>query len=188
MKNFLKSTVLLALFGLMACGGNSKDTLGPGDADEITAGTMGICNRTPQVRDAILTMLSDIDNCALVTKAHLSSITRLNLNDQGITDLRRADFYGLDNLPGLSLSFNSLSTLKEGVFAGLSSLKSLDLSFNSLHTLPAGVFSDLDSLRLLGLDYNSLSTLPASVFSDLDSLRFLRLDSNDLNTIPEGVF
>ncbi len=115
MKIFLKNAVLFALFGLMACGGNSNDTLGPGDSDEITAGTMGICNRTPQVRDAILTVLSDIDNCALVTKAHLSSITRLDLNGQGITDLRRADFDGLDNLPGLSLSFNSLSTLKEGV-------------------------------------------------------------------------
>lgn len=159
MKIFLKNAVLFALFGLMACGGNSKDTLGPGDSDEITAGTMGICNRTPKVRDAILTVLSDIDNCALVTKAHLSSITRLDLNGQGITDLRRADFGGLDNLPGLSLSFNSLSTLKEGVFSGLSSLKSLDLSFNSLHTLPAGVFSGLDSLRWLGLDYNSFVML-----------------------------
>ena len=105
----------------------------------VSTSTRGICDRTPQVRDAILKLLP-VDDCALVTEAHLSSITSLDLENRGrpIRALQGVDFSGLSSLRDLSLHNNSLSTLPEGVFSGLSSLQNLPLYNNSLSTLPEG--------------------------------------------------
>ena len=150
--------------------------------------TMGICNRTPQVRDAILRVLSAVDDCALATTEQLSSITGLYLGEACITALEEADFSGLSGLKGLELSQNKLTTLLEGVFASLDSLQVLELRYNGLRTLPEGVFSGLSNLKGLALSYNGLSTLPEGVFSDLSSLQRVGLRSNGLSALPDGVF
>ena len=47
------------------------------------AQTAGICDRTQEVRDAILTKLSDVSDCANVTGTHLGGITGdLTLSDK----------------------------------------------------------------------------------------------------------
>ena len=47
------------------------------------AQTAGICDRTQEVRDAILTKLSDVSDCANVTDTHLGGITGdLTLSDK----------------------------------------------------------------------------------------------------------
>ena len=55
----------------------------------------GICGRTPQVRDALLSLIPEVTDCALVTEAHLSTIRdTLNLRKQEITVLKAGDFAG----------------------------------------------------------------------------------------------
>ncbi len=149
----------------------------------------GICGRTPQVRDVLLSLIPEITDCALVTEAHLSTIRdTLYLRKQEITALKAGDFAGLSNLSVLRLGSNSLTALPKAIFSGLDSLQDLQLGANALSSLPGGVFSKLSNLQRLDLGGNALTVLPGGVFSDLSDLQILLLYVNKLHTLPSGVF
>ena len=96
------------------------------------AQSSGICDRTQEVRDAILTKLSDVSDCANVTDSHLAGITGdLTLSDKSISALKTGDFKGLSGLEQLYLDTNDLSDLPDGIFEGLESLDTLWLNFNT---------------------------------------------------------
>ena len=135
-----------------------------------------LSERTPQVRDAI------------VTEARLASFYSLALDSWNITSLKAGDFDGLTSLTTLSLSNNQLGTLPAGIFNGLTSLTSLDLSSNQLSALPADIFDGLTSLATLNLWSNPLNTLPEGLFEGLTSLTTLNLGYNHLNNLPAGIF
>ncbi len=78
----------------------------------------GVCDRTPQVRNALRRSLP----CARVSESDLAGVRTLDLSDTGLAALRPADFSGLDNLRALDMSGNSLASLPDGVFAGLGAL------------------------------------------------------------------
>ena len=78
----------------------------------------GVCDRTPQVRDALRRSLP----CARVSESDLAGVRTLDLSNAGLAALRPADFSGLDNLRALDMSGNSLASLPDGVFAGLGAL------------------------------------------------------------------
>ena len=145
-----------------------------------------VCNRTPQVRDALVERLGRV--CEDITTAHLAEVRILGVDDPKFTTLQANDFRGLIALEYLLLDRNSLTSLPEQVFSGLTSLEELWLQDNSLSTLPEGVFGGLHSLRNLYLYRNSLSALPPEVFRDLRNLRELRLWGNSLSELPEGIF
>ena len=145
----------------------------------------GVCDRTPQVRDAIVQRLTSLwesppPNCQWVNAEHLASIDVLHFLSKGITSLKPGDFAGLSNLTTLNLTGNDLTALPESLFSELSSLDTLYLDRNDLTDLPTGVFSGLFGLETLSLSFNDLTTLRRNAFSDLISLRFLYLDSNNL--------
>ena len=134
------------------------------------AQTVDICDRTPEVRDAILEQL-EADDCAAVEG--LANVSRLDVEERGLTALRAVDFDGLTNLRELHLYGNELTALPAGVFDGLTNLRVLWLHRNRLTALPADVFDSLGSLELLGLSNNWLTDLPAGVFDRLASLERL---------------
>ena len=148
------------------------------DAEPII---VNICDRTPQVRDAILAKLTDVSDCAAVTDADLGGITgELVLSIREILVLKSGDFEGLANLDDLQLTDSGLETLPEDVFDGLTGLTSLYIvRNNALETLPQGIFDGLTSLRALHLAENSLSDLPEAVFGGLASLESLQLGGNE---------
>lgn len=78
------------------------------------AQTVDICDRTVQVRNAILEAL-ETDDCAAV---------------EGLASIE-------------SLSIDGLANLQAGDFDGMTGLKDLIMSHGSLLRLPAGVFDDL---------------------------------------------
>ena len=152
--------------------------------ETATGQIVPVCDRTPEVRDAIVEKVPDVNDCGDVTEAHLAEIDGV-LDLQGpytpywgdttglpnpIPELKAGDFSGLSMLEGLRLHFNDLTTLPQGLFHGLSSLKTLNLGSNHLTTLSAGVFAGLSSLRTLALSGNPLTTLPAGIFSGLTEL------------------
>ena len=163
-----------------------------------TAAAQGICDRTAQVRDEILTKIGiesrrrDTDwptDCAEVTADHLALVRSLWLAQANITVLQEHDFSGLVSLKSIVLVENpQLTTLPEGIFHGLSNLDFLFLAFNSLTTLPEGVFQGLGELRSLDLDANSLTALPEGLFRGLHNLEYLDYSRNSLTTLPEGLF
>ena len=149
----------------------------------------GVCDRTPQIRDGIVELISVVNDCAEVTDDDLSGVTgTLDFFRKSIATLKAGDFSGLDGLQVLDIFDNQLSTLPATVFSGLGSLEWLTLSSNQLSTLPAIVFSGLDNLDRLQLGNNRLTTLPADVFSGLGNLVVLSLNGNQLSDLPAGVF
>ena len=147
-----------------------------------------ICDRTEQVRDAILAKLPDIGDCSVVTDVELRGITELRLSDQNISALNAGDFGGLSGLETLELDGNELNSLPEDVFDGLSNLEKLNLSENALGTLPEDVFDGLSSLETLDLSNNGLSELPDDIFDGLASLETLDLSNNGLSELPDDIF
>ena len=196
--------VMLLMYGIQGTGYSQLEN----NAPALTP----VCDRTPQVRDAIVALVPGVDDCNNVTAAHLALITNLNLSDKGITKLKAGDFDGLSSLSSLALYKNSLKNLPANIFSGLSSLNRLDLGsnkisslpsdvfsglsllswlslpFNELSSLPSDVFSGLSSLNTLNLSYNSLGSLSSDIFSDLSSLNTLNLSSNQLSSLPSDIF
>ena len=156
-----------------------------------TIATAGICDRTLEVRAALLALISGVDDCVGVTAIHLADITgSLNLAGRSIAALKAGDFAGLTMLRTLVLRDNELVSLPAGVFDELTSLTTLNLGNNllGLESLPAGVFDELTSLVTLTLEDNMLVSLPAGVFDELTSLDTLDLYSNELVSLDAGVF
>ena len=79
-------------------------------------GHANICDRTPQVRDAIMEAL-EADDCAAVGSQELASV--VNPNGKQITTLKAGDFDNLTRLQQLELAGNQLTSLPAGVFDSL---------------------------------------------------------------------
>ena len=150
---------------------------------------LGICDRTRQVREEILDMISGVTDCADVTDDNLASITgQLRLAHTGIHELKPGDFGGLTKLTELRLYSDPITELPDEIFSGLSSLTMLDLRHNQIEYISAAQFTGLAQLTDLDLRYNNLTTLPESVFAGLPKLSRLNLSKNDLTAISAGMF
>ena len=157
------------------------------------SGDTPVCDRTPQVRDAIVAAVPGVNNCGDVTEAHLAAITdtelELELSGSSITELKPGDFDNLTNLRGLGLVDNQLSSLPEDIFEYLINLEALAIGNTQLSSLPDGLFENLTNLTALGIANNTqLSSLPEGLFDNLTSLRIIYLNDNQLNSLPEGLF
>ena len=152
-----------------------------------------VCDRTPEVRDAIVAKVAGISNCGDVTAAHLAAITgTLELDSTSVTSLKLGDFDGLTALGRLNMDYTRLTTLPAGIFNNLTALTVLDIGTNRLTmltTLPAGIFDNLTALTRLSLNNGRLTTLPAGIFDNNTALTRLSLAGHDhLATLPAGIF
>ena len=141
--------------------------------------SVGVCNRTLQVRDAIVAAVSDATDCSQVTSAHLAAIEG-TLTVQGLTSLNAGDFAGLTAVEILLLRRGAIETLPVGVFDELGSVRSLAID-NGLTHLPRDIFRGLgDTLTRLGLLHNELAAggLPDGIFEELTKLTSLQLIGN----------
>ena len=123
--------------------------------------TGGVCERTPQVRVALVAAAQAnrpaAMDCSLVTTDDLAGITgTMRLNGLGIAALKPGDFAGLAGLQFLQLNGNALSALPAGVFDGLDAVTNLRLNDNALGagSLEDGVFEPLTSVSQLNLRDN----------------------------------
>ena len=137
----------------------------------------GICGRTQQVRDTIVSTVG-VDDCAAVTADHLKELVTLDLQNQAISTLRLGDFDSLIRLQELKLSDNELSTLPPGLFNPLFSLRSLYLHDNDVASLPADLFDQLYLLDELTLHGKQLTELPEGMFDDLSRFQGVHLDQD----------
>ena len=148
----------------------------------------GVCDRTPQVRDALVAIVGGGASCAAVTADQLGRISVLSLGSERIATLQSGDFAGLTNLEQLDLYDNDLTSLPPNIFVGLTNLRQLNLWHNDLTTLSSDVFADLTSLRVLDLDDNDFTVIPPNVFAGLTNLEYLWLNDTRLATLPPSLF
>ncbi len=144
----------------------------------------GVCDRTPEVRDA----LRGSRECRAPSVRELAERGYLSLYRRGIGSLREGDLLGLAGLRVLHLHGNGLAELPAGLFAGLGALERLRLDGNRLAELQEGLFAGLGRLSSLDLGGNRLRSLPGGLLSDLASLSRLDLGGNRLAELPAGFF
>ena len=163
---------------------------------QAQAPSPSVCDRTSQVRDAIVSEVSGVSNCANITTTHLAAILELEFNptdNTGIHSLQLGDFAGLTGLEYLDLHGNNpvgsgrTLTLPADIFDGLTSLGELDLGRNVIQSLPTGVFDDLTALTVLNFIDGDIASVSANVFSRLSNLEYLYLTST-APTLPAGIF
>ncbi len=206
--------------GLVTAAGNGKATITAG-AGSVSGATLvlarstssaGVCDRTPQVRDAIMAEVEKAD-CATVTSADLASITSLDLAGprKAINSLDACrESFGRDIPahkeemirsvcgPASQVGFadqtaaNSsggpeIHALQDGDFEGLSGLADLYLQDNWLIELPDDLLDPLDSLVWLDLSRNILLELPEGVFDSLTQLQNIYVSGNGLTELPAGL-
>ena len=114
----------------------------------------GVCDRTEEIRDAIVSAVTGVTDCAEITETQLGQITTLTLFAVNITALAADDLLGLSGLVKLNLAYNGLTALPPMVFDDLTSLDTLWLNNNQLQTLSAGIFAGLTGLDDLKLASN----------------------------------
>ncbi|MCG9129645.1 cadherin domain-containing protein [Candidatus Poribacteria bacterium] len=93
---------------------------------------VSVSERTPEVGDAIVNAISEIDTIEDVSESHLTTITNLSLRNAGITELKSGDFSELTALTKLNLYGNSISSLPDGIFKDLNLLTTLRLGGNTV--------------------------------------------------------
>ncbi len=148
----------------------------------------GVCDRTPQVRDALVAIVGGEATCAEVTADQLGRISVLSLGSERIATLQSGDFAGLSSLEQLDLYDNELTALPPNIFAGLTNLRQLNLWHNDIASLSPNVFADLTNLRVLDLDDNDFAAIPPDIFAGLTNLVYLWLNDTRLTTLPSGIF
>ncbi len=154
----------------------------------VTLAMTNVCERTPQVRDAIVAAVPGAGDCAALTPAQLAGLSALSLTGRRVARLAPGDFAGLPDLDILWLGGVGLTELPAGIFAGLARLGNLYLNGNDLTELPGGLFAGLGALTSLRLNGNDLTELPGGPFAGLSALTELRLENNDLVELPPGLF
>ena len=160
--------------------------------DGLSEGINPVCDRIPQIRDAIVAAVQGVSDCNSVTEAQLSAITTLRVNyPSGMSQFRTDDFGGLTALTTLKIEGHNANALPDGVFDDLTSLKELDLYNTGLTTIPNAVLG-LTSLKILNLGYHRITSIPAGAFDQLTQLEVLILDAaspaNTFASLPDGVF
>ncbi len=154
----------------------------------IASANEDICQRTPEVRQAIEEALGM--GCAEIHMDQLKLVTAdLVLKEKGLKTLQQDDFHGLVSLEKLDLSFNELSVLPENIFKGLTSLKNINLSHNQLSALPENIFQvGFTNFMAINLGHNQLTELPEGLFKGLSKVTWLTLSFNKLSHLPEKIF
>ena len=149
-----------------------------GKVDSALTLSVGICERTPPVRDAIVAAVTAASDCSQVTEAHLAGMTG-TLEVNGLTSIAAGDFAGLSGITGITLTGSGIETLPAGLFDGLGSLTSLRVQVG-LTRLPKDYFRGLGGLTGLNLIGNRLAAggLPDGIFEPLTKLNSIDLTGN----------
>jgi Leucine-rich repeat (LRR) protein len=154
-----------------------------------SASSNGSCQRKNKLMDLDLNSNSIIE-IELFSFACFGSLTQLDLSNLMLTNLPGAGlFYGLSSLRKLKINNNSLTNISKNSFIYLQKLSFLDLSSNQLQYLETDTFAGLIVLTELYLDDNCLKKLNSNVFKSMRNLLKIELRRNKLTEIePNSVY
>nr|XP_029494286.1 uncharacterized protein LOC115111895 isoform X1 [Oncorhynchus nerka] len=151
-------------------------------------------------------------NRTVFSSDNLASVTRLTINNAGITNITSRALWFFRDLKTLSLDRNNISQLnpawfsqpailqnltliqnhievvEDSMLSGLTGLISLNLTRNMIQSIAPGSFSTLSHLASLDLSGNRIVTISPGSFSGLTGLTSLNLASNRIKSISPGCF
>lgn len=137
-----------------------------------------ICDRTVEVQTAIQQALDarTPKDCAAITSADLSQITRLSVvSKQGYLSLEPRDFAGLTSLEVISFQAENLSIRNSSTFQQNPKLKEFYPRSFGVVALDSSLFQGLGELRKIGFQWASPEYEPKALFRNLPSLEQLSL-------------
>lgn len=148
--------------------------------------TYPLNRRTTEIKDK-LTKAVGAENAMLVTEEDLQKISFLELDNEGISSLKKGDFEWLTGVIRLNLASNGLSDithLAPSAYApseahGLKKMQELNLNKNDI--VDISVLSRFPSLRKLDVAHNNVSDV--SALQGLSNLWSLNLAANDIKDI-----
>ncbi len=155
---------------------------------------LGIRPHEKEVNAAVATGMLNLNNIGLTDLIgfdeipRLTSLKKLYISDNLLTELPENIFHGLNRLQRLELDNNQLIELPENIFHDLIQLNQLDLSHNQFITFPKNIFKSLKAVLWIYLNDNELITLPQNIFHGLPSLLGVHLQNNQITTLPENIF
>ncbi|MDD9818073.1 MAG: leucine-rich repeat protein, partial [Gammaproteobacteria bacterium] len=130
---------------------------------------VSICDRTRQIRDRIVDLISSSHDCNFVLTDALASVSMLDEIALGrVTELLPHDFNGMRGLENLDLSSLAATGLPEDIFRDTPNLRELNLAGSSLESLPPDIFMNLNRLENLDFVLGDLTELPARLLADLE--------------------
>ncbi len=179
---------------------------------------LAVCDRTPQVRDALVEHLGK--DCENIGAEDLAQVVKLDLSNKGLSSLKSRDFSGMislrdvdvssntfaswtdacaakygDSVQNINLSYNYLGGTGAGIPSGcftstkFPNLKSLHLAGNRINSLAGNPFSGLSNLYWLDLSQNQIASLPTTAaFQGLSGLVYLNLGRNSLSSVKLNQF
>ena len=156
--------------------------------DDIVHDITPVRDRTPQVRNAIVSLLRNRATADDVTPNDLRKIYSLRLNSMRVASLKPDDFDGMSNISLLYLQDNRLVTLPDNIFSDQSNLMGLYLGDNNLTRLTSATFNGLTNLKYLQLYGNNITHLSNDVFSNTPKLERIFLNQNDISTLHQDTF
>ncbi|XP_012942522.1 leucine-rich repeats and immunoglobulin-like domains protein 2 [Aplysia californica] len=112
--------------------------------------------------------------------------TRLELQSNGITEIRQDDLKGLPNLQYLDLSSNDIKVINGSVFRDLTGLLTLKLDSNELTEIPQ--FPIPLNITELSITQNHVVKIPLTAMSRMPELLTLDLSNNYILSIENGSF
>ncbi|KAJ1327119.1 hypothetical protein BSLG_010466 [Batrachochytrium salamandrivorans] len=119
--------------------------------------------------------------------ASLSSLLKLNISKNKLTNLGAVDINGFIHLTELNAGYNTISSFVAPNVSAISlpKLKIFDLKNNRMGLLD--VILDCPELCDLCLSFNQITSIAAGVFSNLVELQILDLRDNALSEVPIDV-
>lgn len=142
-----------------------------------------ICLRSDFILDFLEAALQL--ECHLIEPHHLLKIKRLYLPNKSVDQLKKFDFFGMENLKSIHLEGNSISVLPEGLLDGLYNLEMVSFSENRISFIPEDFFSTNLKLFQVKFGSNSLANIPESLFQYNEQIHAIDFSGNQLTEIPK---
>ena len=154
--------------------------------------TGGVCGRTWGVRNRLVTLVADADDCSEVTNQQLAGLSSLFVDGSGntgpVASVAKRDFAGLDALTTLSLTNHDITGLADNVFDHIEdTLTRLRLEDNAIRRATGDALKDMANLDIVEMADSGLSHIEAGFFGAAN-LTQLELQGNDLTALPDALF
>ena len=154
--------------------------------------TGGVCDRTWGVRNRLVTLVADADDCSEVTNQHLAGLSSLFVDGSGntgpVASVAKRDFAGLDALTTLSLTNHDITGLADNAFDHIEdTLTRVRLEDNAIRRATGDALKDMANLDIVEMADSGLSHIEAGFFGAAN-LTQLELQGNDLTALPDALF